>query len=373
MLIYLVIYGFSFLFSFCYAKCKDKYAAFIFKVLTFLTLFIPAALRYGIGTDYKNYVRYLTDYNLSKPLFEIGYSPLIWIIQYFSLDLQWFFVITSFISYICVFSVVEKDTAFYSIPIYICTSYLGGLSLVRQALSVSIALVFVDAYIKKDYKKAIFFFLLSICFHKSSLFLIFVVVLTSFKWEKLNPYLNAIIVFIIYFIFYNFHIGTLLFTTIIPLTPYKNYLSAAMFLLETKRGSGLGILLKVFIYMAVVFVANREMKNTSDSTLLISKNCTKEESYQRLYKLSCIVIFLYTAFVILVLDARIFNRLPQMLNPLFVLVFQCLGESKSKYKKILVPIIILGFFYFYYDSILVNVVNADGGMGINPYQSIFGR
>lgn len=373
MFIYVVIYLLSFIFSFCYAKCKDKYAAAVFKVLTFMVLFIPAALRYEIGHDYKNYVGFLQHYDLSNPVFEIGYSPIIWFIQFFSLDLHWFFVITSFISYLCIFSVVKKEYAFYSIPIYICTSYLFGLSGVRQALSVSIALVFVDAYTKKEYKKAILFYVLGFCFHKSSLFLIFVTVLASMKWKKLNPYRNALIVFVIYFVFFNFKVGNLLITKIIPLTPYANYLDIAMYFMGVERGSGLGILLKIFMYMAIVFGFSWDLQKSEHSELLVSKRCSSGEAHIRLYKVSCVVVFIYTAFTILVLDARIFNRLPQMLNPLFVLVFQCLGESKSKYKKIILPITLLGFFYFYYGSILANTVTADSGMGINPYQSILGR
>ena len=56
MTTYILVYIASFLSAFCYSNSKNRNISFLFKIMTFLILFLPAALRYNVGADYAHYV-----------------------------------------------------------------------------------------------------------------------------------------------------------------------------------------------------------------------------------------------------------------------------------------------------------------------------
>ena len=119
--------------AFCYSKSKDKSASVVFLVSTFLALFLPAAVRYNIGTDYKNYVQIISA-SLPKhryAVFETGWIPMLWLLDNFDLNIHFFFVLTDFAILMCLFFVLDKKSFYLCIPIYVCFAYIQSFSLVR--------------------------------------------------------------------------------------------------------------------------------------------------------------------------------------------------------------------------------------------------
>ena len=78
--------------SLCVTYGKEKHLVFINKIITFNLLFIPAAIRYGIGVDYYEYVTIFNHY-VSKGVHdghtEIAYWWLNRIVYMLGGEVQW--------------------------------------------------------------------------------------------------------------------------------------------------------------------------------------------------------------------------------------------------------------------------------------------
>ena len=91
---------FAFCFSFCYSFSKDQAVSICLKTICFLIIFLPAALRFNIGTDYSHYTQGFYRYkNGMNPGKELAWNFIYDIVIKFDLRDQWIFIISSFIFY----------------------------------------------------------------------------------------------------------------------------------------------------------------------------------------------------------------------------------------------------------------------------------
>jgi len=134
-------------------------------------MWIPAAIRKGIGTDYDTYVDYIRQVadGLSIRKTEIGFNAVIKFIVYFHLDTQWFFVITSFLTVLFLFLSIKKyfslSILFYNLLLLDLYSY----NIVRQGLAVTIIMYAVSYLIDGQKFKYVIFVLLAASFHSMSI------------------------------------------------------------------------------------------------------------------------------------------------------------------------------------------------------------
>lgn len=111
--------------------------------LMFFPLFIPAALRYGIGTDYfATYVPLFMKIASGKTGFnEAGFTWFVFKLSNITSNYQWFFVITSFLTISLIIETIKAQSANYvtSILLFILgTYYFYSYSGIRQALATAI-------------------------------------------------------------------------------------------------------------------------------------------------------------------------------------------------------------------------------------------
>ena len=162
---------FSFLFAFLYEQEKRREIKIFFIVLSFLCMWIPAAIREGIGTDYYNYINYLhqVEGGIPNVRTEIGFYLILKIIAFFNLNSQWLFVITSFLTVLFVFLSIKKyfslSILFYNILLLDLYSY----NIVKQGLAVAIVMYAVSNLIDGHKLKYIIFVLLASSVHMMSL------------------------------------------------------------------------------------------------------------------------------------------------------------------------------------------------------------
>lgn len=164
--------------------CKKEKGIFLGKFLlliSFLIPFIIASIRYGVGTDYFNYVDmynriFMTSLWDNLKLIEPGYILINFIAKFVFQDVQFVFIFCSFLTllfiYLAALDNFKKEGAGLAVFIFMCTGYLTMLCIVRQALAGAIILyAFKYMYERKFYKYALFV-LIACLFHYSAILLL---------------------------------------------------------------------------------------------------------------------------------------------------------------------------------------------------------
>jgi len=113
MTIYFFIVFSSAFLGFLYSKARDRNIIILAQLLCFLTLFLPAALRYGIGTDYFTYEKeYQIVVNNKKSSVELGYAIVSRLGHFLGWDVQFVFVFMSFFTLFFLFHAVPRNVFF---------------------------------------------------------------------------------------------------------------------------------------------------------------------------------------------------------------------------------------------------------------------
>ena len=203
MFIYIFIYAAACASAFCYSKSKDKISGVVFLLLTFMFLFIPAALRYGIGTDYLNYKRIILNgfQHHKYDAFESGWIPILKLIDCLNLDVHWFFVGTSFLTILFIFLSAEKEDFYLVILCYVPFAYIESYSLVRQSLATVIGMYAIKQWINNKRIKSILFVAIAFSFHKSAAFFFAMLPFINQDWKIFSKQKNAVWFILIFLVF----------------------------------------------------------------------------------------------------------------------------------------------------------------------------
>lgn len=154
---------------------KLKGSLTIAKVLfSLMPLFFISSLRYGIGTDYHNYVLIFDLYasNGIQGIIEPFFYAIMRGISLFELDIQWVFVISSAIFIFCTFNQIfeESPNVYMSIFLFFFfTFYLSSFNIVRQCVAISICFYSIRYITNKCLKKFLLLNLIAFGFHYSSI------------------------------------------------------------------------------------------------------------------------------------------------------------------------------------------------------------
>lgn len=357
--IYNSILIFSTLFVWLSEKAKNGNSRFILLSIAFLIIFIPAAIRYNIGSDYWGYEElynnYLMGFDIKQ---EIGYQFLLDILIFFGFPAHSFIILSSFIIYFILFlSYPKKGVTIYHFA-YMVVFYLISYNLIRTAIVLSLCLLFFRYYIENRSKIIQFFILLiALSFHQSVVLIIIPLFLIWIKFDKLFKYKLFVLLFIIIsiaiFFFKDKFILIIINSGIIELLGYGHYLSLEYFK-EVEINTGLGILLKVSLLLfSLYFYSNIEDK------------------YRSIVIVSSIVL-IYS--IIMQSSIEIFSRVERFYIFGFIFAFLGFYFSKKCYfqKLVLIFAIFWGILFFEMD---INKFrsNVCAGGRISPYVTIFNK
>lgn len=357
MSFYLFITCIASLSAFCYAKSKNPSSVIVFAVIAFSSLFLPLALRYNIGTDYKNYVHHINDYMMygqfSKTRFEIGWLPVILSTKRFGV--QSFFIIPAFFSILILFICIPRKYFYIAVPAYIAVAYPESFSLVRQAFAVAIFLLSAKNYIEKKRIRALFFLGMAVCFHKSSIVLLPLLFLSELQWKIFSPSRNIVLLFGMVLFLRVTNFAAVLMEKVIGNTMYAIYVGGR-YDRAAQMGSGLGVLLRVILFSLILFSVRRNCMNGKRQYVLVS-----------------LFVFSLAVGHILATQIHIFNRIPSLFSPLYAYFAVTIASSKSKYRRIA----LYGFFaillILFVKTLQVSLSSYTGGLGIVPYKSLLSR
>lgn len=311
MFFYIALCLFVFITTFSYSFTKDKYLAFNLKIFAFLLLFIPAAIRSGIGTDYKSYVQIFNNVKAGKLIGqEYGWELMNLFVAETSLSAQWVFVISSFLTYIFLFTTKKKDF-WIVLLLYFLYMYTTSYNAVRNAISITL---FWASYTKllKGHRLQGFFFVIFAClFHASAYLYIPVYLLMCFG--NFNKKVTIVLGLIFYVLFTKFRFAQIIFdSALFGSTKYAVYVLSEQYGADAEITTGLGILLRQFYMFFIYFLCDE-------------KHCAKKE-------FSAISILFLMALCSDVLSTQIviFSRLRDCFLVAYMAIFAHLFRTKSR-------------------------------------------
>lgn len=270
MFFYLIHFFLFSIFSYIYSITKEQYSKFLFKTICFLILFIPSALRYNIGYDYKNYVEIFNQIgNGVKINQETGWLIINKIILYFHLDVQWIFVIASFFTIYYIFKTPKKDF-FVTTLLFYCLWYLDSYNIVRQGLSMSICWYSYLLYTDNKKGKSYLYAFIAILFHLSSV--IFLIFLFIANYIKVPNKTFSIVVFILLYVILESIDLIQSLGLIFEHTKYGTYFKffEQYNNLSKNYGSNISLLLRLIILTVMYFVYKPRNKNNEQIVFIIT-------------------------------------------------------------------------------------------------------
>lgn len=349
MFFYLNLFIFITLFSFSYSKTKDVIFAQVSKISVFLLMFIPASLRYGVGTDYFSYIRIFNIIsNSRRSRYEPGYVAINQLCHFLDLDVQWVFVIMAFLTLFFLFLAVQRKSFYIIIPVYFCLFYAFSYNAVRNALAITIAYY---AYQLFSRKKVLFSFVMvgiASLFHISSV--LFYLIFISMAMFKINK-IQAVLIFIVSLIlfFYGSDIINLVFNTMIPQTRYASYLLPQNeHFIQNRNDMGLFTIVHFFVFAVVLFFLPN-VKNKDASNIFI--------------------FFLVSHFAyIFATLSEILGRLNDIFSIAWFPLLHYIHTNTTKFRKF-----VLLFIFIWVSISFIIAVGVLGSSNMLPYRTIFDK
>lgn len=266
MSFYLILFCLFSTSAFCYAylNFQRKYVPLIFKYVCFLLLFIPAALRFGIGTDYKSYVDIFNGISTGEKIsIEIGWIWLNLLVYKLGLNVQWIFIISGFVTYILLLKTDKKDF-FIALIIYFMTLYLPSYNITRNCISISMFWYGFVCLTKEQKWQGLVVVLLSGLFHTSAV-LVYLPLYFLMWFIPLNKKNAFILAIILYIVFAQFDLaGKLLEMPFLQETVYGKYSFSEKYAMRVKHNTGVLALSRLFLAFFAYLLCDE-------------KNCTKKE------------------------------------------------------------------------------------------------
>ncbi|EMI2415937.1 TPA: EpsG family protein [Proteus mirabilis] len=347
-IVYNSILLFSFLFSYIAEYCKNKKLSIIFLSGSFFIIFFIAAIRYNIGTDYKNYVEIFKNLNTSDQYLELSFLFISSTIKSNGLDVQWLFVVFSFISLLFIYITAFNYNKVLFIISFILILYLQNLSAIRQICAICISFYAIHKLMNNRSMSFVLWILISSTFHSSTLILLPFALL---KKIRCNNFLFFIITLIISVLIFQFDLASkILSIEFISQTKYANYINGK-FSSETKLGSGFGVILKViYPFIILLFTMNRKDKSSN-------------------YIFTFMMMYIISIF--LSAKIHIFNRIPPIFSVIIPFSVCYVYNIRTKYKQLIIFSFISIYLFLYEVDINISQSSLNSGLGISPYTTIF--
>lgn len=222
------------------------------KILTFLLLFVPVAIRYNVGKDYPAYIEmyHAITYGGITGI-EWGYWWLNYIIYLCGGNAQWGLAIMAFFTLYFFFKGVDRKYWFIYSILFILVLYMWYCSTVRQMLSAALAFYAWRQLENKKYFTVLFSLVIAFLFHYSAI--LYPAIYLFCKKITLQKK-TCIILCLGCLVFTTFFGKTLLniFISIVSETIYGvKYIDGTMFD-PPETASGLGIIIRFIMFFIIL-------------------------------------------------------------------------------------------------------------------------
>ena len=328
MTFYIILFFSTSFFAFIYTYTKDKNVAVISKMMIFVLLFLPLALRKGIGTDYKNYVRIFNDMSSGLEISqEPGWKFLNYVVIRLNLNVQWIFIVSAFWT---VYFIIKtpKKYSFIVVVLFFCLFYLESYNIVRQSLAMSICWYSFLCFNNGNNKKAVIFLVLAVLFHYAAILVAFAFIFMNRQYISEKMF---VVLLVLSFIMVESGLILKTITFILSFTKYGIYLSRADLFMNLASG-GIGGL-ATFAFRSLLLVGMYYLMPESATEL------------QRNYcKISILCLFFFD---LLGIKIYIAQRVRSYFFLSYMIVFYFTYYQKNNIKKAMNLVFILFFIAYY--------------------------
>lgn len=342
-------------------KGKGRLERYFFLGIAFLLVFVPAAIRYDIGTDYMSYLSiYENEWQLESYKFkEPAFYFVNWFLKSIGAHFQWMFATFAFIFTAVAFKAYPRKQAWLLHFLIITMLWFSSFNIIRQDIAVVFCLLAVFNFFEKRYFWFFSLTLIGAMFHQSALFI------TAAGLAALIPLgihiktRIAPIVFIGFIIFTFFSMSIVLvymeqILNLIGLVKYAGYFSSVKHFIARDFGSGIGVLAKILFAMYIIWNAKAYIRQNKNYWLLI------------------ILTFAYAVGVVLANNIIIFGRMADtfVIAPIMAgyLLLQ-LPKNRQINRLVLGCFLVFLALSFIKDGVGIETSYANPKR--NPYQTIF--
>ncbi|WP_148561847.1 EpsG family protein [Thiopseudomonas alkaliphila] len=328
--------------------------------VAFFLVFLPAAIRYDIGTDYLNYLEIYEsgsyiDYKLKEPAFYF----INWFLDSIGAHFQWLFVVFSFIFTAVAFKAYPRKNVWLLHFLFFSMLWYFSFNGIRQAMALSWCLLALFQFFDRKYVFFIVLTLIASTFHQSALIFTLVGIACMVPLnDRIKTYLAPLV--FIGFIAFTFVAMNVVLTymeqilQLLGLTKYAGYFNSAKHFIARDFGSGIGVLAKILFSCYVIFNAKNFIEINKQYWFLI------------------VLVFAYAVATVLANNIIIFGRMADVfiLAPIAssYLLLQ-LPKNRQVHKLVLACFIAFLLLSFIKEGFGVATSYADPKR--NPYQTIF--
>ncbi|MCS2168272.1 EpsG family protein [Scandinavium manionii] len=327
-------------------------------IVIFAILFIPAALRFGVGLDYFNYVDIFNHIDNYQGRIEIGFYAIVKILTVLGFGYQSLFVVCSALTIYFYIKSIRHDSAWTSTLVFVSTLYLTSYCLLRQALAVSIIMYCTKLWVDNKRNKTWFFILIACTMHYSVI--LFVPVLMASSLIKMSTSKAiAVMCFIVVFVFLLNGVDLVFNNQFFINSRYGTYITSS-YNKETEIGSGMGILIRLLVPISVSLLASKILALNPRNNIIICSSLAFFISY------------------LLATQIYIFGRMSDVFSFSVILAAPLLIQlSRTVYTKLIASGVILLYILVMQATIANNHFDvnerAGSGLGIYPYKTVFDK
>lgn len=327
--------------------------------VAFFIVFIPSAIRYGIGTDYFNYLRIYESGNYDYYLKEPAFYFINWFLDKLEAHFQWLFVILAFVFTVVVFKAYPRKNAWLIHLLFFSTQLYFSFNGLRQAAAIAWCFLALFCFFERRYITFIVLTLAGATFHQSALF---VTVAGLAALLPINRYIKtqvAPIVFISFILFTFISINVVLvymeqILNWVGLSKYASYFSSTVHFVERDFGSGIGVLAKILFSIYIICQTKKILELNENYWLLI------------------LLIFVFAIATVLANEIVIFNRVTIMFSIASAIGGFLLLNLKSYqqiHRLVLTFFIVFSIMSFIKEGF--SIPTSYGDSKLNPYITIF--
>lgn len=341
-------------------KGKGRLERYFFLGLAFLLVFVPAAIRYDVGTDYVNYLAiYQDSWRLESYKKEPGFYFINWFYQSINAHFQWMFATFAFIFTAVAFKVYPRKQAWVLHLALITLLYFQSFNIVRQAVAMVFCLWALKELIDKQNIRFIALCLLASLFHQSAVIFLLVGLASLIPVSyRLKSYIAP--VFFIAFLALSFLILPNILKLIewallkAGMTKFASYFGNSKHFIARELGTGMGVLITLS-FCFYVFTQSRRLLNTKPG-----------------YWAVILFTFFYAFSVVLSAQIVIFGRASMTFLPGFIYVIYVIYSlpSNTRLKNIFVLMFLL-FLTMSFFKESFGIPNHYYDPKRVPYQTIF--
>lgn len=321
---------------------------YFFIVIIIFSLTIVSGFRKA-GTDFYTYRGLFlqqgsSSFIIDKDSTEIGFTALCKILYRISSEPLIFFIVTSFITSICIVMALKKYSKVFELSIYLYITtfmYYASMNILRQWMAT--AIIFLGFRFLYERKWYIYFpiVIFASLFHSSATIMILVYFMVNHKIISINN-LIKVGIFGVGFLLYNYSIK--IFFDFLGTTKYADYMDEFV-----KQGHGVNIL-RVLVYLAPILLI----------VLMYKKFNLNINIKDNIVFNLCLIGFL---FMLLGLKHAYFARICVYFEPYYLLLIpDLISLFKDKERRIIYYLIMV--LYFLFSTLLLR----SGEAGIVPFK-----